>query len=163
MKCALDTNILDWIVDDIHGPELLNLVERHVVSAIVAADNAYEVHRISDGKGTRRDRLDILLQSHFSPLATTHVPLAGIARAGLARIATTHVMRLRAELAKVGIKGLDSIHLINASLEGCDMFVTCDKGILKKRGVIRRLLGVECVDPTDLLRRLDGSTREGAG
>ncbi len=141
----------------------MDLVERGIVSAIVAADNAHEVHRIPDGKADKRERLQALLKSRFFPLAPTHVPILGIARLGLARIATPYVMKLRDQLKDVGIIGLDSNHLINAKQERCEVFVTLDKGILKKAVEIRRILGVECLEPRDLLERLEVSRSEGAG
>ncbi|MGE0455800.1 MAG: hypothetical protein AB7O37_18955 [Vicinamibacteria bacterium] len=150
--------MLDWIVDDPLGSQLMDLVERRVVCAIVAADNAHEVHRIPDGKVARRERLQALLKANFIPLAPTHVPIAGIARAGLARIATPYVMSLRDQLRQqVGIEGLDSNHLINASREGCDLFLTLDKAILRKRHAIQRILSIECLEPGDLLQRLHAS------
>lgn len=153
MKCCLDTNVLDWIVDDARGVELLDLVERKRLSAIVAADNAHEIHRIPDSKGERRERLQDLLKSNLLPLTPTHVPISGISRSGLARIATPYVMGLREQLKEIGVIGLDSNHLINASREACAVFVTLDKGILKKREQIRRILAVECLDPQTLLCR----------
>jgi len=141
----------------------MDLIERHAVSAIVAADNAHEVHRIPDEKAARRERLQALLKANFIPLAPTHVPIAGIARVGLARIATPHVMNLREQLKEVGIDGLDSNHLINASREGCQLFLTLDKGILRKRDAIQRILSLECLEPGALVQRLQTSGSEGAG
>ena len=153
VKCCLDTNVLDWIVDNVHGNELLDLIDRGIVSAIVAADNGYEVHRIPDGKREQRERLQALLKTKFLPMAPTHVPIAGIARAGLARIATPYVMSLRELLHSAGIVGLDSNHLINASRESREIFVTLDKRILRKGAEVRRVLGVECLEPGELLER----------
>jgi len=147
VKCCLDSNVLDWIVDDERGSDFMDLVERGAVSAVVAADNAHEIHRIPDGKAEKRDRLRALLKDHFFPLAPTHVPIMGIARFSLARFATPHVMSLREQLKEVGIVGLDSNHLINASREKCEAFLTLDNGILRKAVEIRRILAVECLDP----------------
>jgi hypothetical protein len=51
MKCCFDTNVLDWILQDARGAQLMDLVEGRQLQAIVAADNAYEVHRIPDVNG----------------------------------------------------------------------------------------------------------------
>jgi hypothetical protein len=82
VKCCIDTNVLDWVVDNPRGHEILDLLECGALSAIVAADNGYEVHRIPDGRRKQRDPLQALLKANFFPLAPTHVPIAGIARAG---------------------------------------------------------------------------------
>jgi hypothetical protein len=163
MKCCFDTNVLDWILDNPRGGELMDAVERNVVSAIVAADNAYEVHRIPDAKADRRERLQTLLAANFFPLAPTHIPIMGIARLGLARLATPHVMALREQLGAHRIEGLDANHLINASREHCTLFVTLDKGILNKHEHIGRILGLECQTPEELLARVTGSKSREAG
>jgi hypothetical protein len=129
----------------------------------VAADNAYEVHRIPDEKAAKRERLQALLAANFLPLAPTHVPIAGIARMGLARIATREVMELREQLKAHGIEGLDANHLINASREHCSLFVTLDKGILNKQSHIGRILGLECLGPEEVLGRAKGSKSHEAG
>ena len=163
MKCCFDTNVLDWILDDARGADLMDVIERGVFSAIVAADNAYEVHRIPDAKAAKRERLQALLAADFFPLAPTHVPISGIARSGLARIATPHVMELREQLKAIGVLGLDSNHLINASREACDVFVTLDKGILNKGEQIRRILTLECLAPEELLARVTSRGSDEAG
>jgi hypothetical protein len=163
MKCCFDTNVLDWILDDARGTELLDAVERRALSAIVAADNAYEVHRIPDGKAARRERLQALLAANFFPVAPTHVPIMGIARFGLARLATPQVMELREQLKAIGIEGLDSNHLVNASRETCSLFATLDKRILNKREAIGRILNLECLAPDELLARVKGARCNEAG
>ena len=163
IKCGLDSNALDWIVDDPRGIELMDQIESGAILAIVAADNAHEVHRIPDSKAEKRERLQALLKSSFRPLAPTHIPISGIARAGLARIATPEVMELRRQLETIGVAGLDANHLINTSREGCEVFVTLDGGILRKRDQILRLLRVKCVQPNDPLAMLQAETSARAG
>jgi hypothetical protein len=107
--------------------------------------------------------LQALLAADFFPLAPTHVPILGIFRLGLARLATRKVMELREQWKGIGITGLDSNHLINASREACDVFVTLDKGILNKRQTIRTILTVECLAPEELLARVKGSGSDEAG
>jgi len=72
-------------------------------------------------------------------------------------------MALRNQLKAIGVVGLDSNHLINASRESCEVFLTLDKGILKKRDDIRDILSIECLEPVALLERLKMSRSEGAG
>jgi hypothetical protein len=82
---------------------------------------------------------------------------------GIARAATPYVMSLRDQLNSIGIVGLDSNHLINASREACDVFVTLDMRILRKRADIRRILGVECLPPDEVLHRVSGVEDAKAG
>jgi len=156
-RTRLDAREPSWHI------ELLDAVERRDVSAIVAADNAYEVHRIPDEKADKRERLQALLAANFFPVAPTHVPVLGIARSGLARVATPHVMELRGQLMADGIEAPDAHHLINASREQCSLFVTLDKGILRKQEHIGRILGLECLSPEELLARVKGSKSYEAG
>ena len=72
-------------------------------------------------------------------------------------------MGLREKLKGAGIVGLDSNHLINASREGCTQFVTFDKGLLRKAAVIREILGVECAEPGEVVRRSNINVERGAG
>ncbi len=150
MKCFLDTNVLDWLIEATEAEDLLVLLEQGTITAIIAADNAYEVHRIRDDD--KRDRLQALINDRFVPLSPTHLPLSGIARAGLANAATPHTIHLRETLANEGISKLDKNHLINAASEGCAVFVTCDKGVLKRREAIRKILCLECLHPADLVQ-----------
>ena len=89
MKIYLDANVFDWIVDSPGDTDLLGLIESGLLTAVVAADTAHEIHRIPAGKDEKRVRLQAVLMSHFVPVAPTHVPIAGIARAGLMRAATS--------------------------------------------------------------------------
>jgi hypothetical protein len=163
VKGYLDANVFDWIVDSPGGTALLSLIEAGVLTPVVAADTAHELHRIPAGKDERRVRLQTLLMSHFVPVAPTHVPIAGIARAGLARISTPYVMGLRDRLKDAGIVGLDSNHLINAAREGCTQFISLDKGLLRKAVVIIQILGLECTEPGEIVRRLSANVEHGAG
>ena len=154
MKCFLDTMILDWLTEGDEAEDLLLLLEQGKITGILAADNAYEVHRIPDEKQDKRERLQALIKDQFLPLSPTHLPLSGIAVSGLAKAATQQTIRLREALAKEGISGLDKNHLINAAKEGCTVFVTCDKVILKRRGAIRKILSLECLCPAELVQKV---------
>jgi hypothetical protein len=156
VKCFFDTNALDWLVDDPDSEALADYVQRGTIVIITAADNVHEVQRIPEARRERRERLYALLGSHFMPIAPTHLPIAGIARAGAARIATSGVMALDHQLKGIGIDGLDANHLINAYKEQCRLFVTLDKGILKKSAELAELVQLECLEPSALLRRLRG-------
>jgi len=154
VKCFLDTNVFDWLIEATEAADLIVLLEQGTITAIIGADNAYEIHRIPDGKQNKRDRLQALINDRFVPLSPTHLPLSGIARAGLANAATSHTIHLRETLANEGILGLDKNHLINAASEGCTVFVTCDKGVLKRHTAIRKLLCLECLHPAELVQRV---------
>ena len=154
LRCFFDTNALDWLLEDPGGSILLDQAQRGSMCIITAADNVHEVQRMPDDKAEKRARLHALLGGQFRPIAPTHLPILGIARLGAARIATGRVMDLRDLLIKMGIRGLDTNHLINAHQEHCDLFATFDKGVLGKGDEIGVLLQLECLPPNNLLARL---------
>jgi hypothetical protein len=151
VKCFLDTNVLDWILEHPRGEDLLRLLELGIVSGVTAADNAYEISRIPLEKADKKERLRALLLGRLTPVALTRVPIAGIARMGAARVATDQVMELRDQLKAFGIAGLDSNHLINAEYEGCEYFLTEDARLRKKAGRAQALLAVRCLSPEEFL------------
>jgi len=57
-------------------------------------------------------------------------------------------------LRSLGVKGLDAVHLTEATLAGASAFVTNDQGLLKKRLKIKTATGVEAVTPEDVLSRM---------
>jgi hypothetical protein len=73
--------------------------------------------------------------------------------------------RLYAELSELGVKVMDARHLTVAIHNKCDVFLTCDEGILKRREEIQRRYGaIRILRPPELLERLrllESSQRKG--
>lgn len=53
--------------------------------------------------------------------------------------ATEEIIRRGEEIEQLGIKPKDALHLASAEKANCDMFLTTDKGILKKVQVLGRM------------------------
>ena len=55
-------------------------------------------------------------------------------------------MKLAEELEKLGLRSKDCLHLACAISSGCDIFLTTDDGILKKRNDISKIRVLNPVD-----------------
>jgi hypothetical protein len=61
---------------------------------------------------------------------------------------------LHAKLAALqAVNKLDPTHLLNCAEEGCDVFVTCDKGVLNKSAILTELCEFSIVHPAAFLAR----------
>ena len=65
---------------------------------------------------------------------------------------TDEILQTAKQLAGLGLKSKDGLHLACAIASGADYFVTTDDRILNRNTEIR---GIEIVDPTLLVRRLN--------
>ena len=64
---------------------------------------------------------------------------------------------LYGSLLTLGLVPLDAQHVFVASKQGCDVFLTCDGGVLHRAGEIRRLCGMRVEKPSEFMR--DSQTR----
>lgn len=147
MKAFLDTPVFDWFLDSGQA-EALKLVATRV-RLVTGPEVAIEVRRAPPDK---RAKLEELLALCF-PLVPTRLPRAGMARSGLARVATPAGEALHAKLAALpAVNKLDPTHLLNCAAERCDVFVTCDKRVLNKAAVLSEFCGFTVVHPKTFLR-----------
>lgn len=154
MRVFLDTCVFDWIVDEARGKELLARLTDPATEVVVFPEVSKELHDIPEAKAERRRRLLELLE-RFLPVRPTHIPVMGLARVGASRRATAEATSLREELRAKGFRKLDSLHLINAHLERCDLFITNDKeDLLRRRSALEARLGFQILTPQELLARL---------
>ena len=65
---------------------------------------------------------------------------------------TAEVLQTANKLASLGLKSKDTLHLACAMASGADYFVTTDDRILDRNTEVH---GIEIVDPTVLVRRLN--------
>jgi hypothetical protein len=135
-RVALDTNVLDWLLEPANLATLLELQNQEMLEPVVTAEVAYEINRMPDNKAAKREALQGLIREHFKPVRPTFVPIAGLARAGLAFIATPQT---EAFLTTVRQRGLRKLHVTNAHFHRCAAFLTLDGRLLKKQGAIRDL------------------------
>ncbi len=65
-------------------------------------------------------------------------------------VATTPEIEQRAEIIMaLGIKASDAIHIASAAFANCDWFLTVDKGILKKIGLLEQM---RIANPLDYIK-----------
>jgi hypothetical protein len=153
IRASLDTCVFDWILDQPRGPELLDRLQAGDVEVAVFPEVSKELHDVPETKADRRGRLLAILKL-FLPVRPTRIPLAGLARAGAMRVATRAAAALRQELRHMGFRKLDSLHLINAHLERCSVFLTTDKeDILRRKAVLEARLGLQILSPQEFLDR----------
>ncbi|MGH7207518.1 MAG: type II toxin-antitoxin system VapC family toxin [Nitrospiraceae bacterium] len=57
-------------------------------------------------------------------------------------------------LRRQGLKRMDAHHLMVAVINRCDVFVTCDGGILHRRAEIERMFSIQLMRPEDLVAEL---------
>lgn len=149
LKAFLDANAFDWFLDNGQSDALALIAARDRV--VIGPEVAFEIRRTSDPE--RRADLETLLALCF-PLVPTRLPRAGQARSRLARVATPAGEALHAKLAALPtVNKLDPTHLLNCAAEGCDVFVTCDKGVLNKSVILTELCGFSIVHPEAFLAR----------
>lgn len=86
MKVFLDTNVFDWFIDDPRGRSLLLRFQDGDVQGVVFPEVSKEIYDIPESKAQRREALLEVLRPFF-PVHPTLVPVAGLARAGAARLA----------------------------------------------------------------------------
>ena len=154
MKVFLDTCVFDWIIDNTRGQELLDEIKAGVIEPTVFPEVSKEIQDVPETKAQRREELLATLRPFF-PVRPTHVAVSGLARSGVARSAPVRAEGLREELKALGLRKLDVIHLMNAHFDRCPVFVTLDKeDILRRKGVLERLLGLEILTPEQILVRL---------
>ena len=59
------------------------------------------------------------------------------------------------ELRQMKLDRTDAHHVMVAHLAGCDVLLTCDRGILHRASEIRQRFSVEPMKPTDLMDRIE--------
>lgn len=65
--------------------------------------------------------------------------------------------KLHAEIMKQGIKLVDAKHLAQASCNKCDVFLTCDNGIIKRSEWLEPRLNLIILRPSELLKELNST------
>ena len=63
------------------------------------------------------------------------------------------------ELRQMGLDRTDAHHVILAHIAGCDVFLTCDRGILHRATKIKQRFSIEPMKPTKLLDNLERGWR----
>ena len=164
MKVMLDGCAIDWLLDNPSSADFLTCIQAGTLDAFVSADVLIEVNCTPLKKGDRRQRL---LGIAFSKLkiAPTAIPLVGRRRTSaktplrprkkaLSIVALPSAVAMHSNLLSLGIKKLDGVHLVEASLANA-AFITTDKDdLLRKRSEIKKCCGVECLSPEELLKAL---------
>ena len=146
-KVFFDGNVFDWFLDTAQVEALTWLVER--MHVITSPEVAFEIRNTP--ALDRRADLEALLALCF-PLVPTRLPRAGMARAGLARMATPAGEALHTKLAALqGVNKLDPTHLLNCAAEHCDVFVTGDRRTLNKTEMLETLCGFSVRHPEAFL------------
>lgn len=154
MKAFLDANAFDWLLVPRHLSLVKDAISGGLLRVVTDPEVAFEVRRTPDLQ--KRAALEGVLSLTF-PLAPTRLPRLGMARSGLALIATPPVETLHSKLKGIpGADRLDPVHLLNAAAEECHLFVTFDRRLLTKRIVLAQVLGIELISPLDLATRLGG-------
>jgi hypothetical protein len=62
--------------------------------------------------------------------------------------------KLHAEVMKQGIKLIDAKHLTQAACNKCDVFLTCDNGIIRRRQWLEQRLNLRVLRPSELVKQL---------
>ncbi|MFW6241326.1 MAG: PIN domain protein [Thermodesulfobacteriota bacterium] len=65
---------------------------------------------------------------------------------------TVDVLNHAKDLAHLGIKKLDALHVSCAIFSGCDFFITTDDKVLKKNPLVK---GIEIVDPFSFIKETE--------
>ena len=154
LRAFLDTCVINWFLDAPEGPALLAEFIDGTVRGVVSPEVSEEICATPDDG--RRGRLKAIPQVFF-PVSPTLVPVANLARSGVARSAPAGADALRDELKSIGFRKLDILHLINAHYSKCDLFITKDKeDILKisRKAVLETRLAFRILHPADLLIEL---------
>ncbi|MGH7323957.1 MAG: hypothetical protein ACREJ9_04830 [Candidatus Rokuibacteriota bacterium] len=166
MKVYLDACVIDWLLDDARSADFLALIRERRLKAFVGGDVVAEIAATPLTKGDRRLRLLSVVFGGVLRLAPTRIPIVGgrppLGRAPLRRRsvvrstpAPPEAAALLRKLRAIGIRKLDSVHLIEAALASVASFVTTDKkDLLKKRPKIKAETCVDVMRPEDVLRRL---------
>lgn len=154
MKVFLDTCVFDWILDHPRGPELFGFLTSGRLEAVVCPEVSKELETTPQAKAERRKRLLTTLNG-LLPVRPTHIPVAGLGRSGAIISASPRAVELRDKLKEMGFRKLDALHLINAHIERCDLFVTTDKeDIIRRKAILEQLLEFKILQPDELLDRL---------
>ena len=66
--------------------------------------------------------------------------------------------KLYAEIMKQNIKSADAKHLTQAACNKCDVFLTCDNGIIKRCKPLEQQLSLRIMLPSELLQQLGPET-----
>ena len=157
-RVALDANVLDWLLEPAHLNALLGLRNRQLLDPIVTAEVAHEIQRMPDKKAARRQALQELISSHFKPVKPTFVPIMGLARLGLAYIATPRTQEFLTAVRERGLRRLDALHVTNAHFHECVAFLTRDRRLLKKQEAIQDLTPLRLERPEVRVRpTVDGT------
>lgn len=116
---------------------LLQMIEQGVIELIASSVVLFEISRHPDA-----DHRLMVEQSLQKSSRVHHIDQDALSRA--------------LELAEVGIKAIDALHLACAELCSCDHFVTCDDRLVKQyRRVSDRKLQI--LDPVECVRVLSDS------
>ncbi len=67
--------------------------------------------------------------------------------------------KIAEEMLSIGIKEIDAIHLACAIFEACNYFLTTDKGILKKKSLIKNINIVNPVDFVEIYMEVQNDDR----
>ncbi len=140
MNIYLDTSVLNRIFDDQSQPRIfleasamllvIGLIEKSIISIVSSDVLEYENFR--------------------NPYAERHIFVAKILRnARVVQTLNESLVKRANDIEKLGIQGIDALHLACAEKLKVDYFVTCDDKIIKKyTGKI------DVINPVDLTMKL---------
>lgn len=154
MQIGLDACVIDWLLESPRAPEFLEVVRQGKVTVWLSGDVVTEVHRAQDLP--KRHRLLMLLFTNFRKFLPTEAYVIerdrGNRRKLTGILGTPRAMALQRTLSAIGVKKSEAVHIVDAYLGGCSVFVTLDRrDILRRRHAIKQRIQIDVVDRDELL------------
>jgi hypothetical protein len=171
VKVNVDSDVIDWLLDNPRASEFRALIERGRLQASVTVtvlSEAVSIPESTDSKKwiARHNRLMFLVGRSVLQIYPSHIfvlsgspldPRAPLNRRKMKWSASPpQADALLVHLRQLGIRGLDGVHVAEAKLDGADAFVTLNIKDFKsaRRVKIKTQLGIEVMTPDELLERL---------
>jgi hypothetical protein len=156
MKAYLDNNIVSAIAKDDYRMEsdaldrLLKAMEEGKVDLVTSELTLQEIKRYQGPKAVERTfrLLPKVKVVRWDELVGMHS--YGDARTWLANPLIENYPKYGA-LLKLGLEAIDAQHVYVAGKQACDIFLTCDKGILRHAVGIAKLLPLAVQRPSELV------------